>query len=214
MRKCGDCQLCCKLLPVEEIGKGANTRCRQQKHGKGCAVYGTSAMPASCSIWVCRWLANEDTADQPRPDRAHLVIDVMPDFVRARDPEQGDAIITIPVIQVWIDPAFPEAHRDPAFRRYLDRQGKPALIRYSARDGFLLIPPSACRDGVWIEKRSEIDPGVGVEKQHTVEEIARALGGTVQHEIADNGVFRSTLTVDGKPVEMATVPKAIRRIQI
>jgi hypothetical protein len=27
-RRCGDCQLCCKLIPLEKFGKRANQRCR------------------------------------------------------------------------------------------------------------------------------------------------------------------------------------------
>ena len=68
-RKCGDCQLCCKLLPTKEIGKVANTRCEHQRTGKGCTIY--ARRPFSCSSWSCRWLLEDDTADLSRPDRAH-----------------------------------------------------------------------------------------------------------------------------------------------
>ena len=36
---CGGCTFCCKLLPVDSLGKHANTRCQHQHVGKGCAVY-------------------------------------------------------------------------------------------------------------------------------------------------------------------------------
>ena len=38
-RTCGNRQLCCRLLPVRELAKGANVRCQHQKFGVGCAVY-------------------------------------------------------------------------------------------------------------------------------------------------------------------------------
>jgi hypothetical protein len=38
-RRCGDCQLCCKLLPTREVNKPANTRCQHQRAHKGCAIY-------------------------------------------------------------------------------------------------------------------------------------------------------------------------------
>lgn len=79
-RQCGDCQLCCRLLPTEEIGKVANVRCQYQKAGKGCAIH--SRKPMSCSLWNCRWLVDDDCADQLRPDRSHIVIDIMPDVLR------------------------------------------------------------------------------------------------------------------------------------
>ena len=60
-RNCGDCQLCCKLVPTKEINKPANTRCKHQKVGKGCGIY--AQRPFSCMVWNCRWLVNDDTAD-------------------------------------------------------------------------------------------------------------------------------------------------------
>ena len=108
-RKCGDCQLCCVLLPVADgaavtlpngrvhqmagLNKPANTRCPYQKHGVGCKLHGTKDMPYSCSIWVCKWLTGDDTADLPRPDRSHYVIDPMPDVVGiGKDPSVLTAI--------------------------------------------------------------------------------------------------------------------------
>jgi hypothetical protein len=156
MRECGDCQLCCKLLPVKGLNKGANTRCRYQKHHKGCTVYNKTAMPIECSLWNCRWLVNDDTHDLPRPDRAHYVIDLMPDTVTAI--QDGHAQV-FEVIQIWVDPQYPDAHRDPRLRAYLMRQGKKgimALIRYNDADGFTLIPPNLTGTGDWIEHPGEM----------------------------------------------------------
>lgn len=177
-RECGACTLCCKLLPVvdkatggdiEYVGstgmdKKAGERCRHQSHGKGCAVYGTSAMPACCSFWSCRWLTGDDTADLPRPDRAHYVVDIMPDFIRVV-PHDGSPATDIPVIQVWVDPAYRDAHRDPALRRYLARQaekGFMAVIRFNSSDGFVLAAPRFT-GGDWIEKGSSMG---GAEHSH------------------------------------------------
>lgn len=115
-RRCGDCTLCCKLLPAPELEKPAGARCSHQRHGKGCAVY--ARRPWSCATWTCRWLAGDDTSDLSRPDRVHYVIDVMPDFVRVGPDSQA-----VPVVQVWIDPDYPDAHRDPRLRAYLARRG-------------------------------------------------------------------------------------------
>ena len=77
-RQCGDCQLCCKLLPVPPLGKKANERCQHQKFGKGCAVCSTKrALPPECALWNCRWIIPVTTPPMPRPDRSHYVIDVM-----------------------------------------------------------------------------------------------------------------------------------------
>src|SRR5262245_54343180 len=59
-RRCGDCTLCCKLLPVRELHKKGGERCQHQKAGKGCGVYNKPAMPPSCGLWSCRWLVQPD----------------------------------------------------------------------------------------------------------------------------------------------------------
>lgn len=160
MRQCGDCQLCCKLLPVRELGKGANTRCRHQKHGKGCGVYGKPAMPPSCTLWSCRWLVEDRSEDLRRPDRAGYVIDIMPDFVTVRDEETGESQ-HLPVLQVWVDPTRPDAWRkDKAFLDYVARLGVEeamcALIRNGADDAIFLAPPAVNKDGTWFEHGSSV----------------------------------------------------------
>ena len=198
-RKCGDCQLCCKLMPMKKGGdanlketvaaamqlglmtasevihtvpdfdKPAGCRCPHQRNGKGCMIY--ARRPFGCRLWNCRWLNGDDTHELQRPDRAHYVIDIGPDFIRTDDPN----LATVPVVQVWCDPDYPDAHRDPALRAFLARRGEQerfaALIRYSDRLAFLLVPPSMSATGDWQEVRSEC-----VEKTHTAAEKTAVLG--------------------------------------
>lgn len=153
-RQCGGCTLCCKLLPVRSLGKKDNQRCVHQRTGKGCAVYSKLIkVSPECVFWSCRWLGNDDAADLSRPDRSHYVIDVMPDFIGAQDDDTGE-ITEVPVVQIWVDPDYPDAHRDPALRAWLDRRQAVALIRYSASDAFALFPPSRTKDHQWMEKGS------------------------------------------------------------
>jgi hypothetical protein len=183
-RRCGDCQLCCKLLPlkardsdatvramkdagmpipagladmVPDFDKPANTRCQHQQHGKGCRIY--PRRPLACQLWSCRWLNEADTADQHRPDHSHVVIDVMPDYVTLKNNQTGE-MHPCEVIQIWVDPAYPDAHRDPAIRAYVARQaerGPLALIRNGSHDAFLLVPPSVASDGEWHEMRGVVE---------------------------------------------------------
>ena len=175
MRRCGGCTLCCRLLPVRELGKGAGVRCKNQKYGVGCTVYQKpwsplrGGMPPSCRLWTCRWLIDQDARDLARPDRSHYVIDVMPDYVVAQDGPDGERI-KIGAIQVWVDPKHPDAHRDPALRAYLERRaqdGVVAIIRYNSYDGFTLVAPSMSPDGQWHEIQS------AVETEHPIAEIFR-----------------------------------------
>lgn len=176
-RRCGGCTLCCKLLPVRELDKKANERCKHQRTGKGCAIYGKPSMPPSCRLWNCRWLVDDVGPGMRRPDRVHYVIDVMPDFITLTEGEEK--VANVEVIQVWVDPDYPDAHHDPALRAYLARegeQGKAAIIRYSAHDAFVLFPP-AMTGGTWEERRGSRH------MSHTPEEIFAGLAEARQVKI-------------------------------
>lgn len=147
-RRCGDCQLCCTLVPIKEpdFVKLANERCQHQKYGCGCAIYATRPMP--CRLWSCKWLVDPGTLAMQRPDHSHYVVDLMIDHVLVNKQP-------INAIQVWCDPAHPDAHTDPALRDYLDKLGKQeaavSIVRYSSHEGFVLFPPSLTPDGKWRE---------------------------------------------------------------
>jgi len=161
-RTCGECTLCCELLPVSELGKGASERCHYQSL-KGCKVY--ASRPRGCRLWSCGWLTGEDCADLRRPDRSHYVVDPTPDFITVIDNDTGEQI-KLPVIQIWCDQKYPEAHRDPALRRLLEEKNHPALVRYDERRAFVLVPPGLNASGEW----AEVESGMA-EKQHTAAEI-------------------------------------------
>lgn len=198
MRRCGECTLCCKLLPMAqrpddvhgaihamvehglasyadyagaraEWTKAAGQRCQYQRR-TGCAIY--ADRPGSCRMWSCRWLSADDTADLPRPDRSHYVIDVTPDYITLQNSHTGRQT-PMPVITVWLDPGYPEAHRDPALRAYVERraaEGAATLFRLSERAGFVLFAPALSDDGQWHEVGS-----AAVLPQHSAADIARTL---------------------------------------
>ena len=182
MRQCGDCQLCCKLLPVPPLGKGAGERCQHQRHHKGCAIHARLAqLVPECAQWNCRWLVNNDTADLSRPDRSHYVLDLVPDFVTLRDDKTGEKQ-HVQVVQIWVDPRYPDAHRDPALRAYLERRAKEnviGLVRWDNEAAMAIFPPELSADGQWHEQGSKFR-----ENAHTAEEKEAALGKMVIH-VAD-----------------------------
>jgi hypothetical protein len=201
-RVCGDCQLCCKLLPiaaksrnwhietieaairvgvltraeadttVRDFDKPAGERCPHQRHRKGCAIY--PQRPFGCRFWNCRWLINDDTDDLSRPDRVHYVIDVSPDYVKVR--EDGQQLRTIPVIQIWADRHYRDAWLDPALRAYLERRGREgwaALVRINNnREAYFVCPPAMSKDGKW----HTIHSVIGVEPEHSIEDKVREIG--------------------------------------
>lgn len=166
-RECGDCTACCRLVPVHDLGKPALQRCRFQRHGKGCTIYHQPAkgFPFACGAWTCQWLAGEDIGS--RPDRAHFVVDMFPDYVTLAAPEE----MTIMVIQIWADPAYPDAHRDPALRAWLERQdGYAAVVRYGNDKAIFLAPPRMNDKRVWFEKTTDLR----AEHQHSFEQVLAA----------------------------------------
>jgi hypothetical protein len=174
-RQCGECTLCCKLLPVRSLNKGAGERCKHQSHARGCKVYARLAsVSPECRLWSCRWLVNDDAGDLRRPDRSHYVVDIMPDFVSLRDDATGE-LQHIQVVQIWVDPKFPDAHRDPALRAYLERRAEEniiGLVRWDDELGMAIFPPALSADGQWHEKRSGVRT-----KGHSPAELVAALSG-------------------------------------
>ena len=179
-RQCGDCQLCCKLLPVKSLAKLAGQRCSHQKHHKGCAVYKQlGRVSPECRLWSCRWLVEENgTEGLSRPDRSHIVIDLMPDYVTLQNAETGEEQ-HVQVLQIWIDPKHRDAHRDPAFRAYLERQaahGIAALVRWSNTDGMAIFAPALSDDRQWHEVMNGLEG-----PEHSVEDKFKALGAMTMH---------------------------------
>ena len=182
MRQCGDCQLCCKLLPVKSLAKLAGQRCSHQRHHKGCAVYKQlGRVSPECKLWNCRWLVEDDTEGLSRPDRSHYVIDLMPDFVTLRDDATGQAN-HVQVVQIWVDPKHPDAHRDPALARLpgAPRQAehhRPRPLGQRGGDGDL--PARAVGRPSMARSRQQVPHS----RSHTVEEKIAALGPMTMHVV-------------------------------
>lgn len=155
-------------MTTPDFDKPHGERCPHQRHHKGCAIY--ERRPFGCRMWACKWLMNDDTADLRRPDNSHYVIDCAPDYVEADGKN-------VPVVQVWLDPGFPDAHHDPALRAFLERRAKEgflALVRVRADEAFALIAPSLSDTGEWIERHSAV-----LGPEHTADMKAAVLGPMV-----------------------------------
>jgi hypothetical protein len=107
-----------------------------------------------------------------RPDRCHYVVDVMPDFITL---QIDDKSANVQAVQIWIDPNYPNAHRDPALRSWLEKlaeEGTVGMVRYNERDCIVIFPPAMSDDGQWHEV-----PGnpKTAQKQHSITDILKAL---------------------------------------
>jgi len=149
-RHCGTCTLCCKLLPVRELEKDANTKCRHQS-SKGCGVYRRPGFPDSCRLWSCRWLVDDDTADMLRPDRTGYVLDIMPDMMRLENNDTGE-VHEIEVVQVWVEGSRAPLVFDKRLRRYAERRaerGAALLLRFADGSAMAMFAPALSSDGEW-----------------------------------------------------------------
>jgi len=72
-KRCGDCQLCCTLIPVKELKKPGNSVCEHQC-ASGCGIY--TDRPQECRTYQCLWRSEEEFPDEYRPDRIDCVIDL------------------------------------------------------------------------------------------------------------------------------------------
>jgi hypothetical protein len=132
-------------VSVAEIGKPKNHWCQHAKANR-CTIYETR--PQSCVRWSCMWLVS-DHPDELKPNRSHVVFDILPDVVNTEEGAKG-------VVQLWVDPGYPDAHRAPAVRRVIEGigtvEGMPTLARIGAR-GLLIVPP-CLNGGVWLERET------------------------------------------------------------
>lgn len=158
-RSCGDCGLCCRVLPIGEIGKKFGEPCGYHKFKKGCTLHGTPSKPESCRRWSCWWLLDPQF-DLPRPDRAGYVVDMMPDFVVF-----GDDVLTgkrVDALQIWADTKRPEAWRGAVdwIKRVIGKKQAVAVIRFSSTEAVTLVPPCLTDTGEWAEIDSRVMGGV------------------------------------------------------
>lgn len=176
IRGCGGCTLCCKLLPVKALAKGAGVKCAHQKAGKGCRVYHQpeKGFPLECGYWNCGWLVGD--APEGRPDRLRYVIDILPDTIAAHDEEKGEALL-IPVVQVWCDPDAPMAWNNDEFKTWLvdKKHGYAVIVRFDNVKAIVVIPPYMNTERKWIVHETAMVVQEGVLNKIRLE-VGRAMG--------------------------------------
>lgn len=163
-RACGDCLLCCKVLPVPDIEKPANKWCEHAKIAHGCKIYAN--LPQSCRTWSCLWVLDAGLPPELQPHKSHVIFDMMTDQIAAVG--LGGEVDQHEVVQLWVDPIYPEAHRRPIVRELIehiaDKFRLSTLARIGGR-GILIAAPSLTSDRKWMEKISVLeDPSNPVRK--------------------------------------------------
>jgi hypothetical protein len=106
----------------------------------------------------------------------------MPDYVTII---VDGASTNVQVVQIWIDPKYPDAHRDPALRRWLERRAKQnilGLVRYNECEALCLLPPDWNTEGKWVE--FPVDK-MRRQQQHSPSDVLKALGGNLKLTMED-----------------------------
>lgn len=67
--RCGDCNGCCSLFPVEEINKPRNTLC--QYWDNGCTIY--DKRPQACRDYDCGYIQGKGISEKLRPDKCGII---------------------------------------------------------------------------------------------------------------------------------------------
>lgn len=131
MRQCGECTLCCTLLPVPVLDKPANTDC--VNCNGGCSIY--EERPTPCRTYHCEWLKGE-FPEEWRPDKSHVVFEAM-----------SEEPLILALIERGYENVLPEM--TSGLVHYL-AQGK-AIV---ATNGAALVPEGMTEDAV---KKSVLD---------------------------------------------------------
>lgn len=85
--ECGECTLCCFLLPIKWLDKPENTPCIHCD--KGCLIHETKDF--ECSNFECSWLQSGVRNDALRPDKCGIIFEMMDEntFYGTINPETG-----------------------------------------------------------------------------------------------------------------------------
>ena len=71
VNECGDCTLCCTLLPIKALGKPANMTCVHCD--RGCSIH--ESKPFECHSFDCSWRQSGVDNDDLRPDKCGVVFE-------------------------------------------------------------------------------------------------------------------------------------------
>ena len=132
LRACGDCTLCCKLLPVAELGKPAQQWCKHVAQGKGCGIH--AIRPTQCADFICMWLASPALGPEWQPSRAKFVLYTQDEGRRlvvlcdAKEPNAWRGAAYYPVLKQWAAAAAVEG------RQVLVLNGRKVTVLLPASD--------------------------------------------------------------------------------
>lgn len=77
--ECKECNLCCKLLPIDAVGSPAGKLCKHWDVDKHCKIY--PKRPSDCSLFVCAYAQMKKASITMRPDRCGVIFEKVTDRI-------------------------------------------------------------------------------------------------------------------------------------
>lgn len=77
MTECGDCTLCCRLLPVQWMDSPAGELCSECEEGIGCRIF--EEVDERCKKFSCMYNQVENARIELRPDNCGVIFEKLND---------------------------------------------------------------------------------------------------------------------------------------
>ena len=102
--ECGECTLCCSLLPIEWLDKPANTPCIHCD--AGCLIHDTKHY--ECSSFECSWLQSGVDNPELRPDKCGVIFEKVDDktFYGNIIPDKGVSDLARKQMQSFVEQGY------------------------------------------------------------------------------------------------------------
>ena len=71
-RQCGACELCCKVMAVQELEKPKGSWCSNCDIGNGCKIY--TERPNSCRTFYCGYLISPNLDEHWYPAKCKMIV--------------------------------------------------------------------------------------------------------------------------------------------
>ena len=72
-KECGDCTLCCMVLPIHQVQSPPSVMCQHCTIESKCNIYDTR--PEACKNFNCEWILDETMSDDLRPDKTGVIFE-------------------------------------------------------------------------------------------------------------------------------------------
>lgn len=88
-RSCGDCNVCCVALTIDdhELQKPQGIRCRNAQRDNSCAIY--HSRPSTCREFFCGWRSLRWVRENLRPDLSGVLVRLHVDVSAAGERDYG-----------------------------------------------------------------------------------------------------------------------------